>query len=248
LRQRLSLDLGDIPLKAALTAIAQQSGIDLVYSDDVLPFGARVSLRAEGITVAAALTDVLADADVDVVFSRNGRAALVPRGKAGVLDTGSVRGQVTDAKTRQPVPGASVVLVGTRSRATTGENGAYRLADVAVGTYMLTASRIGYAKRSQSVTVGAGQEVVVDLALKATATELEQVVVTGTVTPTERKAIPTPISVITADQIEQKGYQRVDQIFRGDIQGLSPGITEHSTSTATSIFVGQPASGRPSIM
>src|SRR5260370_16293309 len=106
LRQRLSLDLDDIPLKAALTAIAHQSGLDLVYSDDVLPFGAPVSLRAEGITVAAALTDVLADANVDVLFSRNGRAALVPRGKAGVLDTGSVRGRVTDAKTGQPIPGA----------------------------------------------------------------------------------------------------------------------------------------------
>src|SRR5437016_14058328 len=105
LRQRISLDLADVPLKEALTAIAQQSGLDLVYSDDVLPVGARVSLRAEGITVAAVLTDVLADADVDVVFSRNGRAALVPRARAGVLETGSVRGRVTDAKSGQPIAG-----------------------------------------------------------------------------------------------------------------------------------------------
>ncbi len=219
LRQRISLDLRDVPLKEALTAIARQSGLDLVYSDDVLPVGARVSLRAEGITVAAALTDVLTDADVDVVFSRNGRAALVPRAKAGVLDSGSVRGRVTDAKTGQAIAGAGVVLVGTRWHATTDESGQYRIHDVAAGTYTLTASRIGYVKQNQSVTVAAGQEVTADAALQAVATELEQLVVTGTVVPTERKALPTPISVITADDIAQQNLQRVDEVFRGDVPG-----------------------------
>src|SRR6266567_8932608 len=142
LRKRLSLDLGDVPLKVALAAIAQRSGLDLVYSDDVLPVGARVSLRAEGITVAAALTDVLTDADVEVVFSRNGRAALVPRAKAGMVDSGSVRGRVTDAKSGQPIARASVVLAGTRWRGVTDNGGEYRIHDVAAGTYTLTASRI----------------------------------------------------------------------------------------------------------
>jgi len=214
LRQRLALDLGDVPLKEALTAIAQQSGLDLVYSDDALPVGARVSLRAEGITVAAALTDVLADADLDVVFSRTGRAALVPRAKAGVLDSGSVRGRVTDAKSGQPIVRAGVALVGTRWQASTDENGQYRLAAVAAGTYTLTASRIGYAKKSQPVTVAAAQEVTVDLALGAAATELEQVVVTGTLVPTERKALPTPVSVINDSDIALQRPHTVQELFR----------------------------------
>jgi len=220
LRQRISLDLGDVPLKEAVTAIAQQSGLELVYSDDVLPPGARVSLRAEGITVAAALTDVLTDADVDVVFSRNGRAALVARAKAGVLDSGSVRGRVTDAKSEQPIVGASVVLVGTRWRATTDENGQYRIADVAPGTYTLTASRIGYAKQTRTVTVGAGPEVSVDVALETAATALEEVVVTGTIVPTQVKALPSPITVITAEDIRAKHVQRIEQLFRGDVPGV----------------------------
>ncbi len=214
LRQRLSLDLGDVPLKVALTAIAQQSGLDLVYSDDVLPVGARVSLRAEGITVAAALTDVLADADLDVVFSRNGRAALVPRAKAGMVDSGSVRGRVTDEKTGQPIARASVALVGTRGRATTDESGQYRIAEVAAGTYSLTASRIGYGKQSQSVTVAAGQEVTLDVALQPAATQLEQVVVTGTVVPTEVKALPTPVTVIGDSEIRFQDPHTVQELFR----------------------------------
>ena len=220
LRKRLSLDLGDVPLKVALTTIAQQSGLDLVYSDDVLPVGARVSLRADGITVAAALTDVLADADVDVVFSRNGRAALVPRAKAGVLDSGSVRGRVTDAKTGQAIVGASVVLAGTRWRATSGENGQYRITEVAPRTYTLTASRIGYSRQRQSVTVVGGQETTVEIRLEVSASPLDAVVVTGTIAPTEQKELSNPITVVTAEDIQRRGITQINELFRGEIPGV----------------------------
>ncbi|HJR64368.1 MAG TPA: TonB-dependent receptor, partial [Gemmatimonadaceae bacterium] len=48
----------------------------------------------------------------------------------------------------------------------------------------------------------------------------DQVVVTGTVTPTEVKAIPTPITVVTAREIEQLGVTRVDQLLRGMVPGV----------------------------
>jgi outer membrane receptor protein involved in Fe transport len=216
LRRRVALSLDGARVGEALAEISRASGLQIVYADGVVPTEGRVYLRAEEITVAAALTEVLLDAGVDVLISPGGSVVLVKR---GAVQTGSVAGRVTDAKTGQPIAAASVVLVGTRWHATTGDDGRYRLEDVTAGTYTLTASRIGYAKQSQSLMVVTGQEVTVDVALQVAATELEQVVVTGTVVPTERKAIPTPISVITADEIEQKGYQRVDQIFRGDIPG-----------------------------
>src|SRR5436190_18892092 len=199
LRQRLSLDLGDVPLKEALTAIAQQSGLDLVYSDDVLPVGARVSLRADGITVVAALTDVLTDADVDVVFSRNGRAALVPRAKAGVLDTGSVRGRVTDAKTGQPVSNATVLIEQTRFGARTDEDGRYRITGVPGGTYTVTARRLGYQRVAQSVTTSGG-EVVLDFSLAVLPTTRDEIIVT--VTGAQRRvAVGSVIGTSPADSL-----------------------------------------------
>ena len=63
LRERLTLDLRDVSLKTALAVISAQSGLELVYSDDVLPVNTPIRLRADGITVAAALTDVLIDVD-----------------------------------------------------------------------------------------------------------------------------------------------------------------------------------------
>src|SRR4051812_37876665 len=68
LARRLNLELEGATLKQALAEIVAQSGLVLAYSDDAVPLEKHVHLRAEAITAAAALTDVLFDAGVDVVF------------------------------------------------------------------------------------------------------------------------------------------------------------------------------------
>src|SRR5207237_4312349 len=116
---------------------------------------------------------------VDVVFSRNARAALVPRAKAGVLDSGSVRGRVTDAKTGQAVPNAAVVVEGTRFGARTDEDGRYSIAGVPAGTYTVTARRLGYQRAAQSVTTSGG-EVVLDFTLAVLPPPLDEIIFTFT--------------------------------------------------------------------
>jgi outer membrane receptor protein involved in Fe transport len=220
LRRAIALNLEGASVKQALREIGRLSGIHIAYGDDVLHSDARVSVHADGMTVREALAAVLEGSGLDAFVSLSGKAVLVRAIAVGdSTQGGTVTGRVTDAKTGHAIPGASVVLERTRWRATAGEDGAYRLADVAVGTYTLTASRIGYAKQRQAVTVAAGQEATVDMRLELSASPLDAVVVTGTMVPTEVKALPTPVTVIIGDQIEQRGYQRVDQVFRGDVPG-----------------------------
>ena len=214
LRQRLTLDLKDVPLKTALAAISSQSGLQLVYSDDALPVDTRIRLRADAITVAAALTDVLIDADVDVVFSQTGRAALVPRVGGAALPNGSVHGRVTDARTGQAIAGASVSLQGSAGHATSDDNGRYRIVDVAPGTYTLAVSRIGYARVSQAVTVGAGEEATVDVALRATPTLLDQVVVTATKTESRIQDVPAAVEVVDSAALRASGAKTVLEALR----------------------------------
>src|SRR5437016_14004376 len=77
LRRPLSLTFDGATLKEALAEISRQAGLSLVYADDVLPSGTLVNLRADRITVVAALTDVLLDAGVDVVFTPEDRKSVV---------------------------------------------------------------------------------------------------------------------------------------------------------------------------
>src|SRR5882762_9515616 len=119
LRKPLSLAFDGATLKEALAEISRQAGLSLVYADDVLPVGMLVRLRADRITVAAALTDVLLDAGVDVVFTPEGRTTLVKRPPGPALQLGTISGAVTAAETNAPLARATVSVVGTRLSAET---------------------------------------------------------------------------------------------------------------------------------
>jgi outer membrane receptor protein involved in Fe transport len=217
LRRRVSLDLNGVTVDDALKELSRQAGLELAYSPRVVALDQPVTLKARDITVAAALTEILLDVAVDVSVTAGGHLALVQRPRVPAplpADTGAVVGRVTDAQGGSPIVGATVTVDGTRASATTGADGRYRIGGLAVGTYTVRARYIGYTPSSQSVTVGAGEGVTADLALAKSAQELDQVVVTGTIVPTEVKALPTPVSVITANDIAQQRPHTVQELFR----------------------------------
>src|SRR5256884_50597 len=188
LRRRLSLAFNGATLKQALAEISRQAGLSLVYADDVLPAGMLVNLRAERITVAAALTDVLLGAGVDIVFTPEGRGTLVKRPEGEpVLQPGTITGTVTAAGTRAPLSRAIVSVVGTRLSADADATGHYTLSGVPVGTQRVRARMLGYAAVDTSVVVTEGQETVLDLQLKVQAIELEAGVAGGGVAKKSEK-------------------------------------------------------------
>jgi len=178
LRQPLSLEFDGVTLKEALAEISRQARLNLVYADDVVPIATIVSLRADRITVAAALTDVLLDAGVDIVFTRDGRATLVKRPQGRAVQLGSIAGTVT-AESGTPLVRALVSVTGTRLSAETDASGRYVIGGVPVGTHRLRARMLGYAPADTSVAVEDGQEAVVNFQLKAQAIELQAVVAVG---------------------------------------------------------------------
>src|SRR5437867_11135917 len=176
LRQPLSLALEGVTLKEALAEISRRARLGLVYADDDIPVAMTVSLRADRITVAAALTDVLLDAGVDVVFSPDGRATLVKRPAGPALQFGSIAGTVTAVETGTPLTRAVVSVIGTHLSTETDANGRYTIATVLVGAQRLPARMLGYAPVDTGTTVAEGQESVVNFQLKAQAIDLEAVV------------------------------------------------------------------------
>jgi TonB-linked SusC/RagA family outer membrane protein len=223
LRRRISLDLEGVPLKDALTVISTAAGLDLAYRVEAVPLDAPVRLRAETITVAAALTDVLvgAGADVDVVFSANGRATLVPRPHGARLrQLGTIVGRVTDATSQAPIVAATVLLEGTRSGALTSDSGEFRISNVPPGTYRVTARRIGYTPATQSVIVNAEQEVRADFALARAPSTLEQVVITATGTSRTRE-LGNAISTIDSAVLTRAPATDVQDILTGRTSGVT---------------------------
>jgi outer membrane receptor protein involved in Fe transport len=162
---------------------------------------------------------VLLDAGVDVLMTPDGRAALVKRPAAVALQTGTIVGRVTDKNGGTALVGATLVVEGTSRSASTRNDGFYRIPDLTPGNYTVRVRYIGYTPGSASVTVSADQEATADFSLQRSAQRLDEVVTTGTVVESQVKTLPSPITVIKADDIERLGIRRVDELFRGQIPG-----------------------------
>ncbi len=140
--------------------------------------------------------------------------------------TGTVRGRVTDAGTGRGVSEVSVTVSGTRLGASSGENGDFTIAGVPTGSRALTLRRIGYQPASRALTVNAGDNSTGDIALTVSAVNLNEVVVTGTAAPTERRKIGTSIASMDSTIIGRAPATTVDQAMQGKIPGAQ--ITQNS--------------------
>ena len=203
LRRRLTLDLESVTLDEAIKRVAQDAGLELAYSTAVLPWNKIVSLKAEGITVAAALTELLVDADVDILFSKSGQAVLIRKSdslKETVPAVGVVNGRVTEAKTGSPVPQAQVSVNGTGLTRVTTEDGRYSISVVPPGTRTITVRRLGYESLSRVVSVSDGATVTADFELVAATTRLAEIVTT--VTGGQRRVeVGNTIATVNADSL-----------------------------------------------
>jgi len=222
LQRRITVNLDGVPMRRALAEVAEQAGIRLMYPDDIIPMSMPVRLRAESITVAAALTDLLMDAGVDVVFTPAGDASLVRRPPPPPpVEMGAIVGQVTDAKTGRGLENADVALEGTKWRSQSGSDGRYRLADVTAGTYTLVVRRIGYQRRSQSLTLAGSSDVTIDLGLEPSAIDLDEVVVTGTPGAVQRRTIGNALAKVdAADILQVAPIRNVGDLLNGRVAGV----------------------------
>jgi len=218
LRRRVSLSLEHVPIATALDEIARQAGLDVAYSRSLVRLDAPVSLHAQDLTVVAALTEVLLDADADVVLMPNGKLSV--RARVSRRQEGTIAGTVTDAATHAPVVAATIQIEGTRFGAVTGDSGQYRIVNVPAGTYTVSARRIGYTRVTQSVTVAAERQVRADFALARAASALEQLVVTATGASRTRE-IGTAISQIDSAAIARAPVKDAQDILDGRTSGVT---------------------------
>jgi TonB-linked SusC/RagA family outer membrane protein len=223
LRHRLSVDFDSLTLGEALRRIARSAGLDLAYSNAIIPLDKRVHLKAEDITVAAALTELLLDEAVDVLFSRSNQAVLIRQTGAvrkAPTASGMIAGRVTDAAAAFPVAGVAIAIGGTNLSATTRDDGRYLFRAVPPGTYTLQARRLGYAPITRAgVIVVDGQTTNVDFTVQAAALNLQETVVTGVVDPTAGTKVPFTVGRVTKEDIPVPPTNAITAI-QGKVAGV----------------------------
>jgi len=136
---------------------------------------------------------------------------------------GSIRGTVVDQATSAPLAGAVIRVRGTSLLAHANDLGAFVLKAVPAGDQALIVTRIGYTPVTQPVTVRAGEEAEVPVAMSPAPTSLNELVVTASKTPTEVRDVPAPVDIVSRATIEETGAKTVMEA----IQNV-PGVTDAS--------------------
>lgn len=230
LQRRVTLGPGSRILGEALREITRQADLEVSYSPSVVPLDRPIRLRIRDRTVAAALTELLAGLSVDVAVTPNGGLALIKRSVSAYspADSGSITGRVTDRRSGSALPGATIIVGGTTRSATTDAQGQFRISELTAGEYVVRARYIGYTPLEIKVVVTAVESPVVSFGLERSAQELDQVVVTGTLVPTEVKALPSPVTVVDESDIATQRPQNIQELFRKAV----PGAVSWSSSSA----------------
>jgi len=135
-------------------------------------------------------------------------------------ESGTVKGIVTDAETKGPLPGAQILLVGTQRGALTDLNGEYIIKDIPPGKYTLKARFVGYAQETEFVEVVAGKTLTVNFSLSVTAVQIDEVVVTGTAMAAERRTIGNTISTVNTRELGQVPTASLSEILQGRAAGV----------------------------
>lgn len=133
----------------------------------------------------------------------------------------TISGKVTDARTGEPIPAASVMVRGTELGGVTADNGVYHIARVPAGARVIIVRRIGYAPASKAVTLAEGAADTLDFALTESATQLEAIVVTGTAGNQSRVAQGAVVSTINASDVTSKApITNLTDILEGRVAGV----------------------------
>ena len=143
-------------------------------------------------------------------FSTNARALLlrvllalvllpIPAVRLGAQG-GVVAGTVMDARSRRPISDVRILVAGTQIGTVTDAAGRFRIQDLPGQTVTLQARRLGYRPLNETVQVGRTD---LQFMLSELLLILSEVVVTGTATPVEKRAIGNAVSTINAARVQE---------------------------------------------
>lgn len=141
--------------------------------------------------------------------------------------TGSVTGSVTD-ENGNPLSGANIVIEGTSSGAAAANDGSYIIKNVPTGSHTISASMIGYGKRTETIRVSDGS-VQLDFVLGQVSLPGEEVVVSASRRMEKIVDAPVTIAVINEAKIRRSTGFNVGalmkevkgaDIYQAGIQGI----------------------------
>ena len=152
--------------------------------------------------------------------------------------TGTIAGRVVERGATGGLPAAQVFVVGTTRGTVTNDSGGFRIPGVPVGSYQLRVRRLGYESVALPVTVAAGQTARVEFTVgRATATTLEQVVVTATGEQQRAREQGNAIATVAVPETRVPALPAFSQALAGQAAGVQVLQSSGTSGTGSRIRI-----------
>ena len=110
-----------------------------------------------------------------------------------------IKGEILDAKTKQPLQNANITIEGTNFGTASDNEGKFVIQNIPPGNYILKANFIGYRSFEKKINLMQNQTLSIEIFLEPTALKGEEVIITAKAEANKAKVRETPISFTTLE-------------------------------------------------
>lgn len=147
-----------------------------------------------------------------------------------------ITGKVTDARTKEQIPGAVVKIQNSNFATSTNGEGEFNLnASLNPGKYQIVFSFLGYSSQTKTIELGSASQVALNAELTGDVVGLDEVIVTGTSAGTTRKQLGNYISTVKGEDLNRGGSGNVLSSLQGKAAGAQ--ITQNNGDPAGGVSV-----------
>ncbi len=175
----ITLQVKDENTEDVLNKVAELAHVQFFYNHSAFNLQKKVSLNLKNRSLEDVLMYIFAGQEVDFEYQMNRTIVIKPRPKVkpGELIR-KVSGKITDAQTKEPLPGASIVLAERKGVGGVADAEGRFFIEVPMGISALHISFVGY--QTETIRLDDGEKLT-DLVIRMTpqVVEMEGVVVTG---------------------------------------------------------------------
>lgn len=241
LAQHISLNEKQASLETVLKKLQKQSGYDLVYSERLLNGAKPVTVNLNNTYLDDALNAIFQDqpftytVDNKTIVVKPKDATLTDKIASVLGLSGSFTGVVVDSL-QNPLPGASINLVGPNTyQTTTDSHGSFKFPAVEQGVYTLIISYIGYQKLESKVVIN-GSAINLGYMLRQSTDKLDEILITGYNTTTQRLSTGA-IGKVSGATIEQQPVSDPILALEGRVPGLFITQTAGNAGAALNVTI-----------
>lgn len=223
--QKVNLNLKNVKVEDALSAIGKQTKHRFLYSDDVTKGAKRISLNLKNASLEDALEEVLSDNNYSYkVIANTITVNNIPKSTTKTTEEvvqNAVTGTVKD-KDGKPLSGASITVKGGSVSTQTDERGNFKIN--ADANAVLTVRYVGFS--SKEISLGGRSNL--SITLESSAENIEEVVITGLGAKIDKRTFTGATAKVNMKDIELGGLPDPSRALEGRVAGV---IVQNTTGT-----------------